>query len=392
MSQFKCKTCGNINKVKPGAAEGICTNCGAKQSLPDDRNIKEEMAGGNARSANVATFLKRAFMFLEDENWSKADEYCEKVLDLDPENAQAYLGKLMAEVHAHKQEDLKNCSKAFESLNNYQKILRFADTNLAETLKSYNNDVKKREQLAEEEKQDAKENAAKKRKKIFAVLLVLALLAGGYWFYLEARKAQLPVGKTITFGAYEQDNNKSNGKEPIEWQVLANDGRKALLISKYALDAKEYEWENFTWEKRTLRTWLNDDFYKAAFSTDEQKQIITSNVSADKNPKYSTDPGKATQDKVFLLSITEAEKYFSTDEARKCAPTAYAEANGAWTSSSNKTADGAASCCWWWLRSPGYNQITAALVYDDGSVDYFGVSVLNGPRCVRPALWINLYS
>ena len=46
-------------------------------------------------------------MFLEDGNFKEADEYCEKVLDQDPENAQAYLGKLMAEVKVRKQEALK---------------------------------------------------------------------------------------------------------------------------------------------------------------------------------------------------------------------------------------------------------------------------------------------
>lgn len=47
-------------------------------------------------SGNVSPLLRRVFLFLEDKNWQEADEYCEKVLDLDPENAMAYVGKLMA--------------------------------------------------------------------------------------------------------------------------------------------------------------------------------------------------------------------------------------------------------------------------------------------------------
>lgn len=49
----------------------------------------------------------RAFMFLEDGNFDEADEYCEKVLDIDPENAQAYLGKLMAELRVETQDRIK---------------------------------------------------------------------------------------------------------------------------------------------------------------------------------------------------------------------------------------------------------------------------------------------
>ena len=49
-------------------------------------------------------------------------------------------------------------------------------------------------------------------------------------------KEDLPVFKTVgsivTFGAYEQDDDTSNGKEDIEWFVLANEGNRSLLISR----------------------------------------------------------------------------------------------------------------------------------------------------------------
>ena len=65
----------------------------------------------------------------------------------------------------------------------------------------------------------------------------------------------IKVGDTIKLGTYEQDNNKSNGKEEIEWRVLDIDGNEALLISEYALDCKPYneEYAEITWEDFTLR-------------------------------------------------------------------------------------------------------------------------------------------
>ena len=39
--------------------------------------------------------------------------------------------------------------------------------------------------------------------------------------------ASVSVGDTIFFGEYEQDNNLSNGKEEIEWIVLAKENNKA---------------------------------------------------------------------------------------------------------------------------------------------------------------------
>ena len=71
--------------------------------------------------------MQRVFIFLEDGDWQSADEYCEKVLDLDPENAQAYLGKLMAELKVHKKDNLKNCAQPFDGSSNFQKVMRYGD-------------------------------------------------------------------------------------------------------------------------------------------------------------------------------------------------------------------------------------------------------------------------
>ena len=204
---------------------------------------------------------------------------------------------------------------------------------------------------------------------------------------------KVKVGDTLYFGAYEQDDNTNNGKEAIQWRVLDVQDGKALLISEKALDSQPYNtsFTSVTWETCTLRQWLNGTFLNNAFSADEQAKIVTTTVSADKNPQYSTNPGNATNDKVFLLSIAEAQKYFTTDESRMCASTAYAKAQGASTCNSYlyQTASGEATC-WWWLRSPGCSQDIAAFVYDDGSVRNRGLFVSSADDCVRPAMWITL--
>lgn len=53
-------------------------------------------------------------------------------------------------------------------------------------------------------------------------------------------KPQVEIGNTIEFGVYEQDNNVSDGKEPLEWIVLRKDGDRVFLISKYCIDYKPY--------------------------------------------------------------------------------------------------------------------------------------------------------
>lgn len=191
------------------------------------------------------------------------------------------------------------------------------------------------------------------------------------------------VGQTVTFGLYEQDNDAANGAEPIEWIVLANDGESCTLISKYGLDAVSYnrEWTSVTWETCTLRKWLNGEFLNTAFTPKEQMKLGTVTVTGDANPEYSTDPGNDTQDKVFLLSINEANKLFSSDDSRICNATKYAVAQGAWTNDSG--------ACWWWLRSPGSNTYDAADVSHDGSVGGSS-SVNNVSGAVRPVVCLRL--
>ncbi len=84
------------------------------------------------------------------------------------------------------------------------------------------------------------------------------------------------------------------------------------------------------------------------------------------------------------MSITEANKYFSSDSERQCQGTVYCYAQGALKFSDDN--------CWWWLRSPGYGSDDAASVDDDGSVFDLGNYVYYDSSAVRPALWINLGS
>lgn len=78
-------------------------------------------------NVTTASLLKRAYLFLEDQAWDSANEYCEKVLDIDPENGQAYLGKLLAEFRISKEEALGRYTRDFTAGSNYHKALRFGD-------------------------------------------------------------------------------------------------------------------------------------------------------------------------------------------------------------------------------------------------------------------------
>ena len=98
--------------------------------------VKETViAAGNT---NTAPLLKRAFLFLEDGDWQNANIYCEKVLDIDPECTEAYLGKLLAELHVNREENLPDIKKDFSNTDNYSKAYRFGDNEFKKKIENYN--------------------------------------------------------------------------------------------------------------------------------------------------------------------------------------------------------------------------------------------------------------
>lgn len=204
------------------------------------------------------------------------------------------------------------------------------------------------------------------------------------------------VGSTVKFGSYEQDDDRENGKEDIEWTVVEIENGKMLVLCDYALDCQPYNTftasdAQITWETCSLRKWLNESFFNTAFSADEQQKIATSPIVAESNPEYQTSAGNDTNDKVFLLSISEAEMFFSYDEERICTATDYAKSRGVDVSDNYKAAR-EENMCVWWLRSPGAFPSSAATVVYDGSISTYGEhaggNAVNNDVAIRPAMWI----
>ena len=207
---------------------------------------------------------------------------------------------------------------------------------------------------------------------------------------IDADNDAISVGDYITFGRYEQDSNSSNGTEEIEWRVLAKrtddeDGREAILItSKYVLNCLPYHEkdEDVIWYYSTMRSWLNNQFYNTAFTSEEKGQIKTienDNPNASSyNSRYEGLGGGSTSENVFLLSFVQVQNLFDGSDDMKCSPTKYAERKGVNTNDNNNS--------FWWLRSPGDSQNYA--MYIDYSGEISATKVDNGDIGVRPTLWI----
>lgn len=517
--EFKGLQAQDLGKL--GAVQDLVRGVGKllAKDAPKDGDV-QQAAVSNPAATTVQSLLKRAFMFLEDGEWGSANEYAEKVLDIDPEDGEAYLAKAMSDLKKRSRSSMNDASGI--ALNaNIQKALRFGSGSLKNEINDYIESTKAAEaadqleadkviaafsarqsgrqaqplvqQLAaakqrasyiekicggydktaaqikqlngEKTAANSRLNtlrskrdslglfAVKERKRLDGEISEIAaglkqlelkldsalkqlggfeskaaadkalstaradvsslqnrinesaltgsgefscsqalkvLLAKPRVFQLVSKKQPRLASSykgfvTIAFGRYPQASN--NESALIEWLVLKNDGSKALLISKYALDCQRYNTSgrDVTWETCTLRRWLNGSFINSAFSAEEQKQILHTTVTADRNPSSNTDPGNNTTDKVFLLSRAECSQYLVLCDARSCEGTAYCFAQGA----AQQDVYGG---CRWWLRSPADYSGCVICVNDDGMYASAGCSTFSDGITVRPALWINLGS
>ena len=242
---------------------------------------------------------------------------------------------------------------------------------------------------------------------VIAILLILAFTVSISTVLAETSLSQSfdNVGGIVTFGRYEQDGNEENGPEPIEWIVLDVKDGKSLLISRYALDIVPYHTKdiNITWEKCSLRSWLNNDFLRTAFTEEERALIPETKVDNSQkqglkrwNNWKKTKGGKDTKDRIFLLSYFEANQFLGVTWNGEENPSGQAEMTEFLR---QKTADNPYyrdtlednpeyGFCNWWLRSPGYLQNLVA------QVARLGVLIAGNSTsedvAIRPALWLNL--
>ena len=186
-----------------------------------------------------------------------------------------------------------------------------------------------------------------------------------------------------------QDNNGYNAEnvyyfkyEPLTWRVL--DPSEGYVMCTKAVDSQAYQnlvyYNNNAyynskgcakfasdWSTSSLRQWLNEDFYRTAFTDSEKSQIGTSHIEnmSTFSPQYN---GVDTNDKIFLLSVGDVlngeygfDPSYTYDSAKKIEATDYAQSQGCYINSENNS--------WWWLRAPA-DSIDANGVGEDGWASY----------------------
>lgn len=198
-------------------------------------------------------------------------------------------------------------------------------------------------------------------------------------------------GYRVYFGHYEQDNDYTNGPEPIVWRVLEVTKKSILLMSEECLEQRYFHntYEEAIWRDSDIRKWLNGEFLDRAFTMAERRAIRKGKIKTMISAGEHAGKGVVTEDKVYLLSTAEATNplygfYPEADSKTKtrCAKaTNYAVVNNGYQNEEN------AVC--WWLRDNGVTLKHGAYVFVNGKIttSYFMGRRNDG---VRPVVRLEL--
>ena len=398
----------------------------------------------SAQGGTVDSLLKRAFMFLEDGDWKSANKYAEKVLDLAPENARAYVVKLLAERKLRTQEELHFSklpnaanliftnghfinalfTNPIENSENYKKAVRFADEQLKAELEKYRFDN------AEEYNRQRYESAKAAMQKAitnddYNHAENLFRLVLSYHDSLQLAVQCKECAKEYLYQKALSDMNsaqtdKDYNTAAIKFEDLSDYRNSIELAKKCYEKAKESRYKQLlSGQKQAAMGKIGDlvlfgkyEWY-IIYKTDENCTLFCKETVRAKS--YHDECVPITWENCYLRRWLNEEfiNEFTAEETALIAYTTIVNSGNAKykTKDGNNTVDrifllsldeatqyfaddkSRAIGSRWWLRSPGGSYIRAACVNGDGSIYDFGYDVDGSKHFVfdvcpevRPAL------
>lgn len=154
MKKLTCEMCGSIDLVKQDGMF-VCQTCGTKYSVEEAKKMMIEgtvdVSGSTVRvdnTASIENYYKMAESAYDSSNQKEAEDYCNKIIEIDPNNYKAWLLKGRA---AGWQSTLRNL-RIEEAVNCFTKAL---------------------DSVPEEEKENVKKEASKEIQNLSTALLKL---------------------------------------------------------------------------------------------------------------------------------------------------------------------------------------------------------------------------
>ena len=231
---IKCDGCGAPIEFPDGQKSAKCEYCGLVNYLPesDDDDSSDSL-------------VRRAYLLLEEGDFRHAAALVEQALNMEPENATAYIAQLMARLSARQESELANNAEPLNRYSGYANALRFGSEDQKTRLEGYNRQILKRldeEREANlhrmEQEAEQKRIRAKKAKKLWAAVGIAA--AAIFIVYMVVSSYAIPQGKyeeAMAFAGQEDYNIAATRFSEI---IGFKDSKDQLAsVAQKAYDAKD---------------------------------------------------------------------------------------------------------------------------------------------------------
>jgi len=361
-------------------------------------------------SNNAAAYHDRAIAYLDEGDYDSAKADFDQSIRLDPEDAATYCNRGVLYMKKGDYDlAIADCEAALRIKPNNAKAKKILE---AVRQKQYENKEYHEEQVQEEscdsykeqvqEEPKEPEEQVRERKYKHRQQKGLCGYCGGQIGGIFSKKCKFCKQPRVEWSCALKD--KVIGRPQINsivpfgnynWRVLDVQNDKVLILSDKIIGVMPYHRveKDITWEKCSLRKYLNGTFYRT-FKSNDRARVVETRVKNYNSPWYGIRGGSDTTDRIFLLSTYEVIKYFGDSGRLKKGE----RNNESWVSDrydyervayiAKDTKKG------WWLRSPGNRNFSAAFVSDLGWIQLTGYTVncYDNGNCggVRPALWLEL--
>ncbi len=111
---------------------------GVKKITQKDKKENVVIQVADKGHNDAENMVKRAYIALEDGDFQSANDFAEKALDKDAENAQAYIIQLLVELSLRKEADLEKHNIPLENYKKYIRAYGFAQSEYKDLLSKYN--------------------------------------------------------------------------------------------------------------------------------------------------------------------------------------------------------------------------------------------------------------
>ncbi len=250
--------------------EKLCGKGGTASSAPNtvvQKTVVQEVQ----ESGKADNLMKRVYLYLEDEDFEKASEYIDKVLDVDAEYAPAYVAQVLVAKKLTKEANLTILRASIDDDPTWKKALRFANEEQKQRYLGYAKQISVNEAYDKEERRLARERRVKQKQ---------------YHRALSAmNQKDYPVALLIfkKFGDYEESRKLfqqciSEYRNALATQLEDSNKAKLLLAQKELTEAtqqvdltqkKSSELTNATLEAENRKNKLQEQISRLKREIDE---------------------------------------------------------------------------------------------------------------------------